>query len=201
MENNYRILGLIPGADKEQVRLAYHRLSAQYSPDKFTDPAQKRWAQQQVEEIDKAYNELMDYFNRNETNNTGKHTGTETTGSDKEDFYIYIRRLIQHGDTETALGQLKLYPNENEAEWQFLMGSALYYSGYISKSYDHFAAAARMQPYNKEYTATYNRMSQNRTGRFQSSPYTPQQTYSSGMICCDPCTVCQCLICMDACCH
>ncbi len=198
MENNYRILGLVPGADKEAVQTAYRKLSAQYSPDNFTDPGQKKWARQQIDEIDKAYNAIMEQFNGVNAQSKRK---TETSGSDRDDFYVYIRRLIQNGEGETALQQLKKYTNEQDAEWQFLMGSALYYTGFVSKSYDYFAAAARMEPANREYTATYNRMSQNRTGNIYSSPYSPQQTYSTGMVCCDPCTVCQCLMCMDCCCH
>ncbi len=192
MDNNYRIMGLAPGASEEQVKETYRKLAQQYNPDNFTDAAQKKWAIEQMNRINRAYDAIMNY------KRTGQ-TGQET--DDRSQFYVYIRRLIQQGDYDTAMHQLNTYRNENEAEWQFLMGSTLYYRGYTSQSFGYFEKAARMNPYNREYTATYNRMSQNRNGNIYQSPYSQEQTFGGQMVCCDPCTVCQCLICMDCCCH
>lgn len=191
MDNNYRILGLEPGADAEKVQEAYRKLAIQYNPDKFTDINQKKWAQQQMEEINHAFDEIMNSL----------RTGKVSSNSDRDEFYIYIRRLIQTGDYRTAMDKLNSYPNTGEAEWQFLMGSALYYNGYISQSFDHFRLAAEMNPSNREYTATYNRMNRSRNGNIYSSPYSQEQTFQTGVLCCDPCTLCQCLICMDCCCN
>ncbi|MBQ3587187.1 MAG: J domain-containing protein [Oscillospiraceae bacterium] len=193
MDNNYRILGLAPGADENAVKEAYRKLAIQYNPDKFADPAQKKWAQQQMDEINRAYDEIMNFYR---TGSTGQ------ADSDRDEFYIYIRRLIQQGDYETAYNQLTVYRNETEAEWQFLMGSCLYYRGYYSMSYEYFRRAAQMNPANREYTATYSRMKQSREGNIYSTPYSQYETYNrGGVVCCDPCTLCQCLICMDCCCH
>ncbi len=197
MDNNYRKLGLTPGAEVPQVAEAYRKLSRQYNPDNFADPAQKKWAKQQMDEINAAFDAIMN--SKREGVDTAQQPKKET--NDRDEFYVYIRRLIQHGDYDTALQQLNAYPNENEAEWQFLMASAMYYRGYISGSFEFFKRAAEMEPTNKEYTATYNRMRQNRNGEIHNSPYTQQQTYSGGMVCCDPCTVCQCLMCMDCLCR
>ena len=192
MENNYRILGLSNGDDRTKVQEAYRRLSAQYNPDNFTDPAQKKWAQQQMDEINRAFDEIMNYL-RSGTQNSEK--------SSRDEFYTYIRRTIQQGDYSAALNRLEKYRNENDAEWQFLMGSALYFSGMVSSSFPYFQRAAQMDPSNKEYHAAFERMNRSRNGDIFSSPYSQEQTYQSGVICCDPCTVCQCLICMDCCCH
>lgn len=192
MDNNYRILGLAPGASREQVQQAYRNLSVRYNPDKFTDPAQKKWAQEQMDEINRAFDEIMNFLR------AGTAGGEN---SRRDEFYIYIRRLIQQGDYKTAIDRLGKYNNENEAEWQFLMGSALYYSGYISRSFPYFQRAAQIEPSNSEYTAAFNRMNRSRDGDIYSSPYSREQTYQSGVVCCDPCTVCQCLICMDCCCR
>lgn len=190
MNDKYRIMGLAPDASERQVKEAYRRLAQQYNPDRFTDPAQKKWAREQLKQIDRAYDAIMNF----------KRTGS-VTGDDRSEFYVYIRRLIQQGDFDTAMEQLEKYTNEDEAEWQFLMGSALYYRGYISRSYSYFERAAQMEPTHREYTATYNRMKQNREGNIYRSPYSQEQTFGGQMVCCDPCTVCQCLICMDCCCH
>ncbi|MBQ8604139.1 MAG: J domain-containing protein [Oscillospiraceae bacterium] len=191
MDNNYRIMGLAPGASEQEVKEAYRKLAQQYNPDKFTDSAQKKWAVEQMNRINRAYDAIMNY----------KRAGTTGQGDDRSEFYVYIRRLIQQGQCDTAMQQLDTYRNEDEAEWQFLMGSTLYYRGYISQSYSYFEKAAQMEPSNREYTATYNRMNQNRNGNIYKSPYSQEQTFGGQMVCCDPCTVCQCLICMDCCCH
>jgi len=39
MDNNYRIMGLAPGASEEQVKETYRKLAQQYNPDNFTDAA------------------------------------------------------------------------------------------------------------------------------------------------------------------
>lgn len=194
MEYNYRILGLTPDADIQQVKEAYRRLAAEHNPDRYTDPNEKHMAQLRLDEINRAFDEIMNYL----------RVGTvsqQSANPDRDEFYVYIRRLIQQGQYNTAINQLTAYNNEDEAEWQFLMGSALYYGGYISQSYPYFRTAAQMDPYNREYTATYNRMNQNRSGNIYQSPYSQQTTYQYGGFCCDPCTVCQCMICMDCCCH
>lgn len=194
MDNNYRILGLAPGADVELVKEAYRRLAAEHNPDRYTDPNDKHMAQLRLDEINRAFDEIMNYL----------RAGTrpqQQANPDRDEFYVYIRRLIQQGQYDTAINQLSAYNNEDEAEWQFLMGSALYYNGYISQAYPYFQAAAQMDPYKREYNATFNRMNGNRGGNIYQSPYSADQTYQCGGFCCDPCTLCQCLICMDCCCH
>ena len=194
MDNNYRIMGLAPGATDRQVKEAYRKLAAQYNPDNFTDSAQKKWAAEQMQQINRAYDEIM--------NSTRTAEGTRADRNELgNEFYIYIRRLIQQGEYDTAMSQLEKFQNEDDAEWQFLMGSALYYRGFISRSYSYFEKAAQMNPDHREYTATYNRMKQSRNGNIYQSPYSQEQTFGGQVMCCDPCTVCQCLICMDCCCH
>ena len=192
MDENYRILGLEPGADEEAVKQAYRRLAYQYNPDNCTDYRDREYYRTKMEQINRAFDEIMNNL----------RTGKGGYGnSDRDEFYIYIRRLIQNGEYDRAINQLSAYNNEFEAEWQFLMGIALYYGGYISQSFPYFEKAAQMEPSNKEYNATFSRMRQNRQGNIYSSPYSNEQTYQMGGFCCDPCTVCQCLICMDCCCH
>lgn len=192
MDENYRKLGLTPDADEETIKTTYKKLAEQYNPDNFSEPAQKKHAVESMDEINRAFDEIMNYL----------RAGTvSTSGNDRDDFYLYIRRLIQNGEYETAIEQLNTYNNENEAQWQFLMGSALYYGGYISRSFEYFKNAAQMEPETDEYTAAFKRMNNSRSGNIYSSPYSADQTYSFEGVCCDPCTVCQCLVCINACCR
>jgi curved DNA-binding protein len=52
----YELLGVPPGADREEIRRAYHRLARRYHPDVSTDPA----AEQRFHAITTAYEVLSD---------------------------------------------------------------------------------------------------------------------------------------------
>lgn len=188
--NNYEILGLQYGASEEEVKNAYRQKAIDNNPDRFSDPVERRLAQQKMAEIDAAFDDIMNYL----------RTGNRSNPADEADsFYKYVRSLIQNGQYQEAINQLNTYNNEGEAQWQFLMGSAMYYSGYISQAFPFFQRAVNMEPSNPEYSAAFNRMNQSRQGNIYGSPYSRQTTYSNSSGCCDPCTVCQCLMCMDCC--
>lgn len=190
MNENYQALGLNEGASEEEVLQAYRELAYRYNPDHYSDPFQKEDAARRLEEVNRAFDRIMNYMRRG----TIPEDGYMDEG---RQFYLYIRRLIQQGRYDTAINQLTAYNNEDEAQWQFLMGSALYYGGYISRSYEHFALAADMEPDNEEYTSVFSRMTAARNGNFNSSPFNLGDMDVDMAVCGDPCTVCQCLICLN----
>ena len=63
MENNdyYRILGVFPGADKEEIREAYRRLAKQWHPDRHQNESAERqkYAEEMFQDIQEAYDGLM----------------------------------------------------------------------------------------------------------------------------------------------
>lgn len=187
MEQYYSVLGLHPGASEEEVLNAYRSLASQYNPDYFADEDRKKWAMEKTRELNEAFDRVMNYIRRG-------NVPRRRYRDDRTRFYSYVRRLIQQGNCDTAINQLKAYNNEGEAEWQFLMGTALYYGGYISRSYEYFRNAVNLDPTNREYSSVYGRMQQSRTGNMDTSPY---DTDYSGMaaFCRNPCTLCNCLIC------
>ena len=188
MQNYYKILGLKEGASQQEVVNAYRDLAQRYNPDNFSDPRQKQEAQRGLEQVNQAFDRIMNYLRRGTVEE-------EEYSDDRRRFYGYIRGLIQDGRYDTAINQLTAYNNEDEAEWQFLMGSALYYGGYISRSFDYFSRAAAMEPANSEYQSAFGRMSQNRTGNMSSSPFGDIDINAT--VCGDPCTVLQCLVCIN----
>jgi molecular chaperone DnaJ len=178
-EKNYKILGLDNGASEAQVREAYKKLQDIYNPDKFNDIGQKKYAEEKLEEIDKAYSELLTQFNggnfaydyRENTYSTGREQKrySSTRFESKEKFYLYIRKLIQDGKFALAQDELDRYPDPENGEWNFLKGSALYYSGYIDMAYTFFQEAVYLQPENSEYSNIFNRLSSAGKGEFSSS--------------------------------
>ncbi len=124
-----------------------------------------------------------------------QHNYAKTTREGRE-FYDYVRRMIQNGEYDTAIARLNSYANVNEAEWQFLMGSAMYYNGFVSDSYQHFKRAAEMAPNNREYTAMFSRMNNSRKGNVYSSPYKRKDLRDMDDMCDDVCSFIECMMCM-----
>lgn len=56
----YTILGIAPGASKEEIKAAYRRLAAQYHPDKVQHLGKdfQKMAEERFKEIQQAYDEL-----------------------------------------------------------------------------------------------------------------------------------------------
>ena len=57
----YEILGIVPGANSDEIRAAYRRLAGQYHPDKVTHLGQdfQNLAETRFKEIQQAYDQLM----------------------------------------------------------------------------------------------------------------------------------------------
>lgn len=117
--------------------------------------------------------------------------------TNRREIYDYVRRVIQNGDYDSAIAQLNSYSDVEDAEWQFLMGSALYYNGYVSESYRYFKRAVELAPANKEYSAVFNRMNNSRRGNVYSSPYNRRDITNTDEMCDDVCTALQCLMCIN----
>lgn len=199
MESNYKKLGLSPNATKEQVEEQYIKLMRIYENQNVAEPSQRAFAEKSKREITRAYNEIISSYNNKTTagggyqsrgNSAGAYatapeyesatkgeyrqadnTAYQSAFADKKEMYADVRRLIQSGNYKTASSLLENNRYETDAEWNYLMGSALYFSGYVSKSYSYFDNAVRLAPDNREYAAVYNRLNSGRKGKVYNSPY------------------------------
>ncbi len=63
-EHDYRVLGLAPGADFEEIKRAYRRLSMEYHPDKVAHLGEefRQVAEEKMKEINVAYQHLKQKF-------------------------------------------------------------------------------------------------------------------------------------------
>ncbi len=62
---NYRVLGIQPGANWEQLRQAYKKLVNAWHPDRFQQNSrQKKMAEEKTKEITQSYQELAEYYKR-----------------------------------------------------------------------------------------------------------------------------------------
>lgn len=182
MADPYKVLGISPDATDEQVKAAYRELARKYHPDQYDGNPLSDLAQEKMQEINEAYDEIV---------RSRKSGGGRTAGG----RYGDIRRLITEGriaDAETLLDGVS--PLSQDAEWHFLKGSVLYKKGWLEDAYSHYASACRMDPTNGEYRAAYEQMSRQR----QTGTYTAGRPAGGE---CSGCDMCSSLLCADCCCE
>ncbi len=190
----YRVLGLAEGASEDDIKAAYKTLAQKYNVEQYEAGPLREEAEAKMAQINAAFDELM---GRLRTGEAVRGTGNQASGS----AYGEIRDLINRGMAEDALTKLNAMPYGGEdAEWNFLMGSAYYYKGWLSDAARYFETACRLAPDNREYSAAYNNMRNNARGNMNGNPYGGNPyggQMRGGCSCCDMCSA---MICMDMCC-
>lgn len=185
----YEILGLPNNASLDEVKTAYKKLALQYSTDSSIDSPLREHNEAKMQEIDQAFDSIVSQIK----------TGTASQYSTSE--YQDIRQLIQHGNADGAINKLnQMGKLENDAEWNFLMGSAYHYKGWGNYAIAYFEKACNLAPDNSEYTAAYNNINNNSNGNLYGNPYS-SQPYSNagGCSCCDLCGALMCADCLCSC--
>lgn len=192
MKDPYSILGVSPNASDEDVKKAYRELAKKYHPDAYSDNPLADLAEEKMQEINEAYDAIMN-MRRNNSGGSKGNSGGYTPPSDFAD----VRDMLSRGQIDQAQIVLDGVPvNKRNAEWYFLSGSVQYRRGYFDNAYTSFATATRMDPSNVEYAEAFRRIQRQASQGFN-NPYRTQQNMGGT----DPCSCCQTLICMDCCCE
>ena len=198
MTNPYKVLGVNEGATNEEIRAAYLSLVKKYHPDKYTDPDMKQLANENLKEINEAYDQL--------TKNPGKTASSGYSGAaygagghggsysgPEADRFVRARSLINAGNLDGAKTILDSIQTRN-AEWYYLYGIIYLRQGWYDKAREFLGRAYRTEPGNAEYAQAYN------TLRYTGNPYSrPRQSTSYGN--CSACDICSGLMCADCCCE
>lgn len=190
MKDPYSILGVSKNATDEEVKNAYRELARKYHPDNYQDNPLADLASEKMQEINEAYDEIINNRRRKGDYYEGDFSGGNTSTNFPE-----VRSLISQNRLEQALEVLDGVPIQSRnAEWYFLNGTVQYRRGWFDQAYTSFATACRMEPSNTEYRNAFNH-AQRRAG---GGGYNPYRTYGGGANTCD---CCQTLICADCCCE
>ena len=195
--NAYRVLGLAPGASEDEVKAAYRALAQQYAPEAKHEGPERKEAEARMAELNEAFDTLISVLR------TGvNHTQQAAQGSpDRAAAYRAIRQMIDSGNVDGALAQLgAMTGGANDAEWNFLMGSAYYYKGWLAEAMRYFEAACRLAPNNREYETALRNLQNNAAGAMPGNPYGAQGPYGTQAVGCSCCDMCMAMACMDMCC-
>lgn len=185
--NAYEILGVSPNATEEEVKAAYKELSRRYYSDSSTESPLKEQNEEKMRQINAAFDEII----------------TELRGGmSRKDNYADIRTLIKDGNADSALSRLRdMGERADDAEWNFLMGSAYYYKGWVTQAQPYFENACNLKPDNAEYSSAYTAVKNSMSGNMYGSPYPGTVPDGSAMGACGPCDLCGTLLCANLCCN
>lgn len=200
MTDPYSILGISPNASDDEVKVAYRELARKYHPDNYQGNPLADLANDKMQEINQAYDQIMELRRDGGTNGASTApNGYSGSGAGTSQF-ADIRRLITSGRMTEAEELLDGVPQQRrDAEWYFLKGTVQYSRGWLDDAYANFSRACEMNPNNPEYNWALNRLQwQRQTGRppgYQNQ----QQTYATGCSLCDVCTAMYCASCCCDC--
>ena len=201
----YKVLGVSPGAGKDEIRRAYLELVKKYHPDKYAAGPMKDLANEKLKEVNLAYETLQ------------KNGGSGRTASDfgfDGDYGGYgyqqpysgpyaaelqrARQMINQGNIQGARYVLSSIPLHN-GEWYYLSGIAYFRSGQYEAAREHLHNAADAAPDNAEYQTAYQTVLRN------SNPYgnggSSDDICGGGSSCCNACAglICANFLCNCCC--
>lgn len=214
MRDPYEILGVGRNSTDEEIKTAYRNLAKKYHPDKYAGTDLADLANEKMQEINQAYDEIT----RQRSSGFGAQYGGqyEYGASGSEEFFA-IRQMLENGQLEEAYSNLNNVPLQNQnAEWHFLMGQYFYRKGMLSNALQYFGNACQLDPQNTEYRAAYSQLMNSTSGGYRTQNTYNNTEYRSdrqrrashGDCCdcddcctCDGCDICSGLICADCCCE
>ena len=142
--NPFRVLGLSPSADEQAVRAAYRLRVKECHPDRFTDEAKQKKAQEELIELNLAYEEALKVVSQ-------RKVGFNQIG--QEEAKHFAQRLIDQGNLEGALRQLNRADGK-DGGWYHLQGLILMGMRQYEKAHLSFREAVRMEPDNRTFRSS-----------------------------------------------
>lgn len=206
LSNAYRMLGLAQGASEDEVKAAYRALAQKYDANAYEAGPLHDDAVAKMEEINTAFDTVMTALRTGGAQASGEQSGAagsaNTSGqSGAGSSYADIRALINSGNADAALQRLNsIGGGERSAEWNFLVGSAYYYKGWVNDALRYFQTACQLEPGNREYEAALRNLQGSAQGNMHGNPYAARGGYNTAGMGCSCCDMCTAMMCMDMCC-
>lgn len=192
MNNPYEVLGVKPGATKEEIKKAYRNLAKKYHPDQYGQNPLQDLAEERMRDINEAYDHLMKE-SKNSSNNSNNSYSQQSYSNNSSTIYQEIRRDMQNKNFSAAEQKLNT-TNNRDAEWYFLKGYVCMNKGWYDEGINNISTACRMDPSNVEYRSALNSFS-NKNNSYRSN-YNHRNHNDPGF-----CNICCSLWCADSCCE
>lgn len=139
--NAFEVLGLRSNADQQQVHQAYRARVKACHPDQFPEGEQQKKAQEQLIQLNLAYEEALRMT-------AGPAMNYRTMPADQAK--AVARRLLDQGRYETALMQLAK-AHQKDDEWFAIQGQLLMKMRQYASAHQSFREAVRLSPENRDY--------------------------------------------------
>ena len=137
----FEVLGLTPSAEASQVRVAYRKRVKACHPDQYQDPEQQKAAQEQLIELNLAYEEALKLCSQ-------RRVGFNLIS--QEEAKHFAARLVEQGNLESALRQINR-ADSKDAEWYFMQGNILMGMRQYKTAHQSYREAVRFDPDNNQY--------------------------------------------------
>ena len=127
MSDYYELLGVSPSASAAEVRKAYARLAREKHPDRFTDPAQKRQAEDAFQEITAAFNTLTHPDSRAQYDQERQRPKPRTPEEVAADAFARGQAALEAGQLEEAITLLRtaVHHGADKPAYHAALGRAL----------------------------------------------------------------------------
>jgi len=127
MSDYYELLGVAPSASPAEVRRAYARLAREKHPDRFTDPAEKRKAEKDFQEITAAFNTLVHPDSRAQYDRDRQRPTPHTPEEVAADAFERAQAALEAGQVEEAATLLRtaVHHGPEKAAYHAALGRAL----------------------------------------------------------------------------
>lgn len=142
--NAFEVLGLSADANEQQIRRAYHARVKRCHPDQFTDAEMQRKAQEELTELNLAYEEALKRALTMKPTVYRRVPPGEAKAT--------ARRLLSQDRYESALVQLGRAESRDD-EWYYIQGLILMGMKQFGSAHQSFREAIRLQPDNNDYRA------------------------------------------------
>ncbi|NLV58195.1 MAG: DnaJ domain-containing protein [Clostridiales bacterium] len=137
----FEVLGLGSNADEQAVRTAYRQRVKACHPDQYQDTTRQRYAQEELIELNLAYEEALKVVSR-------QRVGFNLIS--QEEAKHFALRLIDQGNLASALRQLNRADSRDD-DWYYLQGQILMGLKQYDTAHQSFREAVRREPDNRLY--------------------------------------------------